>query len=293
MFITAIFIVVKSWKQHRWRCPPVSPCDTRLGNVILWWLPARPPWLCLPHPLNMSHLNRKCTRCDVTTFISESSFSRMAFLEHSCKWAQKQILDKNSICIHMLYWYHRPAKNSLDFPDSICVAQDQSFPMFSLSSAYYYIMTILYNVLIILHNIESFPHTWAGLLDWFSQGGMRLTAFYRQFVPFIVYPTMFCFDLLRDSSLPCGFWSEVSLEELQQLRDASDEFWQPGNSVFMDDLMWPFLKWEQKHFKTANTEKEDPVWISFGVMGLNCFLILCWTETRQFLYPFSWCKYTT
>ena len=119
LFITAIFIVVKSWKQHRWRCPPVSPRNTRLDNVILWWLPAHPPWVCLPHPLNMSHLNRKCTRCDVTTLISESSFSRMAFLEHSFKWAQKQILDKNSICIHMLCWYHRPAKNSLDFPDSI------------------------------------------------------------------------------------------------------------------------------------------------------------------------------
>ena len=108
---------------------------------------------------------------------------------HSYKWAQKQILDKDSICIHMLYWYHCTAKNSLGFPDSICVAQDQSFPMFSLSSVYYYIMIIFYNVLIILHKVESIPHTWAGLLDWFSHGGMRLIAFYHQFVTFILYPT--------------------------------------------------------------------------------------------------------
>ena len=189
LFITAIFIIVKHWKQHRWRCPPVSPCDTRSDKVIVWRLPAHSPCACLPHPLTRSHLNRKYTRCDVTNFISESSFSRMAFLEHSYKWAQKQILDKDSICIHMLYWYHCTAKNSLGFPDSICVAQDQSFPMFSLSSVYYYIMIIFYNVLIILHNVESIPHTWAGLLDWFSHGGMRLTAFYHQFVTFILYPT--------------------------------------------------------------------------------------------------------
>ena len=153
LFITAIFIIVKHWKQHRWRCPPVSPCDTRSDKVIVWRLPAHSPCACLPHPLTRSHLNRKYTRCDVTNFISESSFSRMAFLEHSYKWAQKQILDKDSICIHMLYWYHCTAKNSLGFPDSICVAQDQSFPMFSLSSVYYYIMIIFYNVLIILHNV--------------------------------------------------------------------------------------------------------------------------------------------
>ena len=34
----------------------------------------------------------------------------MAFLEHSYKWAQKQILDKDSICIDMLYWYHCTAE---------------------------------------------------------------------------------------------------------------------------------------------------------------------------------------
>lgn len=47
--------------------------------------------------LMRSHLNRKYTRQYISKFISESSFSHMAFLGHNNKSAHKQILDKYSV----------------------------------------------------------------------------------------------------------------------------------------------------------------------------------------------------